>query len=53
MKPVIISMTLALALAAYAIMDSYECWMNEGTDICVQCEDDCLDAQEVVTWTPR
>lgn len=29
MKPVIIAMTLAVALAAYAILDSYECWMMD------------------------
>lgn len=45
MKPIIIAMTLAAALAAYAILDSYECWVNAGTDLCVECTDDCLDGE--------
>ncbi len=45
MKPIIIAMSLAAALAAYAILDSYECWVNAGTDTCVECTDDCLDGE--------
>lgn len=46
MNPVIIAMTVALALTAYAIVDSYECFLEAGTDTCVGCTDDCLDPTE-------
>lgn len=45
MKPIIIAMSLAAALAAYAIIDSYECWVNAGNDTCVECTDDCLSPE--------
>lgn len=45
MKPIIIAMSLALALAAYWIEEELPCLFDAGTDTCVQCEDDCLDPQ--------
>lgn len=43
MKPVIFAMTLATALAAYWILEEFDCLMNPGTDTCVECTDDCLE----------
>lgn len=44
MKPVIIAMTLALALSAYWITEELDCLLfSSGTDTCVECIDDCLD----------
>lgn len=45
MKPVIIAMTLALALAAYWIEEELPCLFEEGTDICAGCTDDCLSPE--------
>lgn len=43
MKPVIVAMTLALALTAYWIVEYAECFIDPGTDSCTGCTDDCLD----------
>lgn len=46
MKPIIIAMSLALALSAYWITEELDCLLfSAGTDTCVQCEDDCLDLE--------
>lgn len=34
MKPVIVAMTLALALTAYWIVEYAECFIDPGTDSC-------------------
>ena len=46
MKPVIFAMTLATALAAYWILEEFDCLMNPSTGTCVECTDDCLDHLE-------
>lgn len=43
MKPVIFAMTLASALAAYWIIEEFDCLIYPGTDACVECADDCLE----------
>lgn len=45
MKPIIVAMTVALALAAYWIEEEFPCFFEAGTDACVGCEEDCLDPQ--------
>lgn len=44
MKPIIIAMTLAAALAAYWIEEQVPCLFNDGTDLCL-CVDDCMDPE--------
>lgn len=47
MKPIIIAMTLAAAIAAHWIQDNYDClFVSYGTDTCVGCTDDCLEPME-------
>lgn len=44
MKPVILAMTLAAALAAQWIVDTYDCLFGSaGTDYCLECGDECLE----------
>lgn len=41
MKPVILAMTMAAALAAYWITEEADCLLTPETDACL-CVDDCL-----------
>lgn len=47
MKPVIIAMTLAAALAALWIEEQIPCLFDDGTDLCVGCTDDCLEPEHL------
>ncbi|MDH5667844.1 MAG: hypothetical protein OEY86_07535 [Nitrospira sp.] len=47
MKPVILAMTLAAALAVNWIYENVDCLLfSAGTDTCVGCTDDCLEPME-------
>lgn len=46
MKPVMIAMTLATALAVMWIVEELECLLDPGTDTCVECTEDCLEPKE-------
>lgn len=46
MKPLIVAMSIALALAAYWIEEFAPCFFDDGTDYCTGCTDDCLDRAE-------
>lgn len=46
MKTVILAMSLAAALAAYWIEDTWPCWFDDSTDQCVGCVEECLERGE-------
>jgi hypothetical protein len=45
MKPVILAMSLALALSVCWLYEHAECLLEPGTDTCVECVDDCLEPE--------
>jgi hypothetical protein len=45
MQPIIIAMSLALALSVYWVYDNIDCLFDSGTDTCVECVDDCMDKE--------